>query len=124
MSNQRLALGLFLSAALALPAGCSGQKELSITALKPARGPFGGGDPVEIHGSGFQTPTPKGVQVFFGKKAAARAVIVSDSLIRVEPPGGESGQVVDVEVVFDDSRLGRIQKAYAYFDPSAEKMEL
>mgnify|MGYP001593915069 CR=1 FL=1 len=124
MSSKRLNLCLSGLAMLALLTGCSGRTELSITSLKPGRGPFTGGDPVEISGSGFQTPAPKGVQVFFGRKAAPRAVIVSDSVIHVEPPGGETGQVVDVEVVFDDSRVGRIQKAYTYFDPNKEKMSL
>ena len=98
--------------------GCSeGSSKLSVTGLRPKIGPYIGGDPVTISGSGFQTPGPQGMKVYFGKKEAKRVVLVSDTELRVEPPAGEIGEEVDVEVVFDDARAAKLPKAYKYIDP-------
>jgi hypothetical protein len=98
--------------------GCSeGSSKLSVTGLKPKIGPYIGGDPVTITGSGFQTPGPQGMKVYFGKKEAKRVVLVSDTELRVEPPAGDIEQTVDVEVVFDDARAAKLPKAYKYIDP-------
>ena len=98
--------------------GCSeGSTKLSVTGLRPKVGPMYGGDPVTITGSGFQTPGPQGMKVYFGKKEAKRVVLVSDTELRVEPPPGEVDEVVDVEVVFDDARAAKLPKAYKYIDP-------
>ena len=96
--------------------GC-GEPKLTVVSLKPNVGPYTGGDPATIHGSGFQTPTPHGMKVYFGKRAAQRVVISSDREIVVEPPAGEIGQTVDVEIVFDDARTARLPRAYTYIDP-------
>jgi IPT/TIG domain-containing protein len=94
----------------------SDKKGPQITELKPTVGPYYGGDPVVISGSGFQTPTPQSFVVYFGKKKA-KAIILSDREIRAEPPAGEQNEVVDVEIVFDDARVGKMPKAYKYIDP-------
>ena len=112
-----LVFSLFLGL-LACSAGCSeGSAKLSVTGLRPKVGPYIGGDPVTITGSGFQTPGPQGMKVYFGKKEAKRVVLVSDTELRVEPPAGEIDQTVDVEVVFDDARAAKLPKAYKYIDP-------
>lgn len=115
----RLALrrtGLVL--ALAVGASCSdGGSKLTVTGLKPKLGPYIGGDPVTISGSGFQTPGPQGLKVYFGKKEARGIILVSDTEVRVEPPAGEIDSTVDVEVVFDDARSAKLPKAYTYIDP-------
>ena len=108
-----LAVSLFLS----LVACSEGSSKLSVTGMKPKVGPYIGGDPVTITGTGFQTPGPQGMKVYFGKKEAKRVVLVSDTEIRVEPPAGEVNQEVDVEVVFDDARAAKLPKAYKYIDP-------
>lgn len=97
--------------------GCEGDKKLAVTEIYPRVGPYMGGDPVVIKGRGFQTPTPQGVKVYFGKNAAKQVTILSDTEIRVEPPAGQEGQEVDVEVIFDDSRSTKLPKAYKYIDP-------
>lgn len=111
--------GLLLSlvAVLALSACSEGGGKLAVTGLKPKVGPYIGGDPVTISGSGFQTPGPQGMKIYFGKKEARGIILVSDSEVRVEPPAGEIGSTVDVEVVFDDARSAKLAKAYSYIDP-------
>src|SRR5688572_19560758 len=95
---------------------CNEKKELSVTKIYPKRGPYLGGDPVTISGSGF-SPT-QGIKVYFGKRPAGPPVIKETGEIVVEPPAGEVGQTVDVEIVFDDARTLKIPKAYTYFDPT------
>ena len=113
--------GLLLSivvVAVSLGAACSdGGGKLAVTGLKPKVGPYIGGDPVTISGSGFQTPGPQGMKIYFGKKEARGIILISDSEVRVEPPAGEIGSTVDVEVVFDDARSAKLPQAYSYIDP-------
>jgi hypothetical protein len=101
-------------AALAL-LGCSGKSGLSVTGLKPDKGPNYGGDPVTISGSGFTEPK-QGIKIYFGNKRTKPPVIVSDTEIRVDPPAGAVGETVDVELYFDDARSVRLPKAYTYLD--------
>ena len=96
--------------------GCNEKKELAVTKIYPKRGPYMGGDPVTISGTGFSTT--QGIKVYFGKNAAGPPVIKEGGEIIVDPPAGEVGQTVDVEIVFDDARTLKIPKAYTYFDPT------
>src|SRR5262249_44258868 len=96
---------------------CSEKKELGVSKIYPTRGPYIGGDPVTISGTGF-SPT-QGITVYFGKNKARPPIIKENGEIVVEPPSGDIGQTVDVEIVFDDARTVKIPKAYTYFDPTA-----
>ena len=95
---------------------CQEKTELAVTKIKPTRGPYIGGDPVTITGTGFKPS--QGITVYFGKNKAKPPIIRENGEIVVEPPAGEVGQTVDVEIVFDDARTLKIPKAYTYFDPS------
>jgi hypothetical protein len=97
---------------------CAEKTTLTVTGLRPSVGPYIGGDPVIVTGSGFQSPGPQGLKVYFGKKAAKQVVILSGTEIRVDPPAGEIGQVVDVDLVFDDARQKKLPGAYTYIDPT------
>ena len=97
--------------------GCSEKKELGVTKIYPTRGPYIGGDPVTISGTGF-SPT-QGITVYFGKNKARPPVIKENGEIVVDQPAGDIGQAVDVEIVFDDARTLKIPKAYTYIDPTA-----
>ncbi len=118
---------LFLVALVAAPAllaSCEQKKELAVTKIYPKRGPYIGGDPVTISGSGFSPQ--QGITIYFGKNKAKPPVIKENGEIEVYPPAGELGATVDVEIVFDDARTLKIPKAYTYFDPtdtSAKKPE-
>jgi hypothetical protein len=117
---QALLAGLLLFG-LGATTACSEKKELSVTKIYPKRGPYLGGDPVTISGSGF-SPT-QGIKVYFGKRPAGPPHIKETGEIIVEPPAGEVGQTVDVEIVFDDARTLKIPKAYTYFDPTDLKQQ-
>jgi IPT/TIG domain-containing protein len=95
---------------------CQEKTELSVTKLHPTRGPYMGGDPVTITGSGFKPQL--GITIYFGKNKAKPPVIKENGEIVVEPPAGEIGQTVDVEIVFDDARTLKLPQAYSYFDPT------
>jgi hypothetical protein len=101
--------------------GCEEKKEISVTDLFPKRGPFMGGDPVTITGTGF-SPS-QGITIYFGKKKARPPVIKESGEILVEPPAGEPGSTVDVEIEFADSRRLVLQKAYSYYDPTKKAEE-
>ena len=117
---QALLAGLLVFGSLTTVA-CNEKKELSVTKIYPKRGPYLGGDPVTISGSGF-SPT-QGIKVYFGKRPAGPPVIKETGEIIVDPPAGEVGQTVDVEIVFDDARTLKIPNAYTYFDPTDLKQQ-
>src|SRR6266571_6375474 len=114
MRRTRFLLPLLVFAGLLL--GCDEKKEISVTDIFPKRGPFMGGDPVTIKGTGF-SPS-QGITIYFGKKKARPPVIKESGEILVEPPAGEPGSTVDVEIEFADSRRLVLQKAYTYYDPT------
>ncbi len=97
-------------------AACSGRDQLTVKELKPDKGPYIGGDPVTISGTGFTTPK-QGIKVYFGNRKTKPPIIISDTEIRVDPPAGAVGETVDVEMYFDDARSIRLPKAYTYIDP-------
>jgi IPT/TIG domain-containing protein len=103
-------------AIFAAAGGCNEKKGLSVSPdIKPNRGPYLGGDPVTISGTGF-SPT-QSVQIYFGSRAA-KAPVVKEGEIVVEPPAGEVGKTVDVVLVFPDSKSITIKNAYTYIDPT------
>ncbi len=101
--------------------GCEEKKDISVTDIFPKRGPFMGGDPVTIKGTGFTAA--QGITVYFGKKKARPPVIKESGEIIVEPPAGEVGSTVDVEIEFADSRRLVLPKAYSYYDPTRKAPE-
>jgi large repetitive protein len=98
---------------------CSEEKGLSVKGLSPAKGPYIGGDPVVISGTGFN-PT-QGVTVYFGGKRAPNPVIDSSTKITVMPPGGEVDQAVDVKLVFADGQVVIAPIKYTYIDPLGQQ---
>ncbi len=66
-----------------------------ITSINPSSGPGSGGTNVVIFGSGLSSAT----QVFFGSLAAAQITSITDSMITVLSPRGESIGNVDLTVV-------------------------
>jgi hypothetical protein len=107
-----LALGTLVTATSA----CSDDNKLRINGISPRTGPPGGGDPVRINGNGFQAGGAKGIKVYFGNAEGHNIVFENDETIRVEPPPGEVGQVVDIVIMFDDARTATLEKAYTYAD--------
>ena len=97
-------------------AGCSKTEGLQITGIDPTSGDMNGGQVVTIHGSGFQSGTTKGVKVYFGNRSAKVRGFSGDDELRVEAPGGKEGEVVDIEIIFDDSRRNKQEKAFKYIN--------
>jgi len=99
--------------------GCSKDEGLKIKGISPKEGPYEGGDPVTIYGSGFQEGGAKSVDVYFGtRKARVRGFEGSTKLL-VETPGGKVGESVDVTIIFGDARRLKYENAYKYIDATA-----
>jgi hypothetical protein len=105
--------GLTLALALCLTA-CEDKKGLTVTGVEPKNGKYLGGDRIYIEGTGFST---QGFTVYFGKKKASNCSIESASKLVCDSPAGPKDEVVDVQVVFDDSREATLKKAFKYIDP-------
>jgi hypothetical protein len=101
---------------LAMGAACSKKSGVQISGISPKRGPFLGGDPVTITGSGFSST--QGFSVYFGTNKAKNPIVRGDSEIVVSPPAGKENETVDVEIEFDDAHRMKIPKAYTYYDPT------
>jgi len=115
---RSLAVAVSLVLFLGLSA-CSKDEGLKIKRISPKEGPYEGGDPVTIFGSGFQEGGAKSVDVYFGnKKARVRGFEGNDKLM-VETPGGHIGETVSVTLIFGDSRKLEIENAYKYIDATA-----
>jgi hypothetical protein len=113
-----LAVSILLALLTVTAFGCSEKPaELAVKSIHPTRGPYIGGDPVTITGTGF-TPT-QDITIYFGKNKAKPPVIKENGEIVVDPPAGELNSTVDVELVFGDARILRIPKSYTYIDPTA-----
>lgn len=104
------AFGLSLTA-------CEENKNLSVTGVEPKNGKYLGGDRVYIEGSGFST---QGFTVYFGKKKASNCIVESPTKLACDTPAGTKDEVVDVQVVFDDSKESTRPKAFKYIDPIGE----
>src|SRR5688572_2869348 len=112
---------ILLAISILFVASCEQKKELAVTKIYPKRGPYIGGDPVTISGSGF-SPT-QGIEIYFGKNKAKPPIIKENGEIIVSPPAGELNSTVDIEITFADARVLKIPNAYTYFDPTDIKKE-
>ena len=121
MSRSVVVLSVLLvvvASGVAALAGCTEKREgISVSNIHPRRGPYMGGDPVTISGTGFSATLIDSIH--FGKNKARPPIIKENGEVVVEPPSGDIGQTVDVEIVFDDARTVKIPKAYTYIDPTA-----
>lgn len=85
--------------------------------VDPGEGITGGGDSVNIVGSGF-TPGKTQVEVRFGRRKAEQVVISSTNKISVVTPAGDKGPV-DVSLAFDDGAHFKIPGGFRYVAPQA-----
>lgn len=112
-------LACLLSTALAACGGGGGGGSaagpVQVVTIDPPTGPFIGGTPVTIRGSGFALPTPN--VVLFGSAAATNVVAVDAQTITCVSPAGAPGARVDV-VVRNDQGEGRLPLGFAYAIPS------
>ncbi len=94
---------------------CGDDSGLKVTKISPKEGPYQGGDPVTISGSGFDKTRPS--SVFFNDRPG-RIISVESDAIKVEPPGGTVNEKVTIKIVFDDSRRKELKEIYTYIEPN------
>lgn len=99
--------------ALALAAVCGGcEQEFSLRRVSPAVGVVGGGEPVDIIGTGFQPGM--GISVYFGTVRAEQIIVRGNDRITVNTPRSPEAMMVDVRVVTDDGREFLMRDAFRY----------
>jgi hypothetical protein len=98
-------------------AACDQKGPLKVDRVEPPEGILGGGDQVNILGSGFQ-PGKTQVEVRFGRRKADSVVISSSSKITVVTPAGDKGPV-DVILSFDNGEQFKIPSGFKYMAPQA-----
>jgi hypothetical protein len=110
---------ILIAMTLAVLAACDKPSGLRITDYEPKAGPYMGGDPVVFKGSGFSAQGAVGAQIWFGDKPGRNVRFRGDTEMVVDSPGGQVGEVVDITIMFDDSRKKKLPQAYTYIDPQA-----
>jgi hypothetical protein len=117
---------LTLNVTVTTSAGCSDAKSanvtvspVTVTSVTPANGPFFGGQPVTVHGTGFNT----GATVTFGGAAATSVVVVNSTTITCKTPAHAVGPV-NVTVTNTNATSGTLTNGYTYrpqqFDPNGD----
>lgn len=96
---------------------CDQKGPLRVDRMDPAEGITGGGDSVNIIGSGFQ-PGKTQAEVRFNRRKAEQVVISSTNKISVITPAGDKGPV-DVSVAFDNGATFKIPGGFRYVAPQA-----
>ena len=102
--------------ALLTMSACSQSKRVSVTGLEPSAG-SSAGSVVRVIGTGLQSDTALGAQVYFGDEKARVIELKGNSEIVVEAPSGTPKTAVDVTVIFDDGREFKLPKGYFYKEP-------
>ncbi|HUT78767.1 MAG TPA: IPT/TIG domain-containing protein, partial [Polyangia bacterium] len=102
---------------LALAIVCGGcEQEFSVKKVSPAVGVIGGGEPVDILGSGFQPGM--GITIYFGTTRVEKVVVRGSEKITVNTPSANEAKVVDVRVVTDDGKEFVLRDAFRYVTKS------
>jgi hypothetical protein len=121
---------LTLSVTVTTSAGCADTKGANVTvtlptvtvsSVTPNSGPFFGGKPVTIAGTGFLS----GATVKFGGTSATNVVVVSGTQITAKTPAHAVG-AVNVVVTNTNTASGTLTNGYTYkpqqFDPNGDNM--
>jgi len=94
---------------------------VTVTSVVPANGPFFGGQPVTVNGTGFLA----GATVTFGGATATNIVVVSSIKITAKTPAHAPGPV-NVTVTNTNATSGTLTNGYTYrpqqFDPNGDNM--
>jgi hypothetical protein len=123
---------LTLNVTVTTGAGCSDAKSanvnvtaapppVTVTSVIPPNGPFFGGQPVTVNGTGFLS----GATVTFGGAAATNVVVVSSIKITAKTPAHAPGPV-NVTVTNTNATTATLNSAYTYrpqqFDPNGDNV--
>jgi hypothetical protein len=106
-------------------------RTLKVTGIEPERGDINGDTHVIIKGNRFVADGPRKADVYFGTQQTGfrKGTVVrfaSDKQLIVRTPGGKTGEVVDVLVMFEPGGQLRIPSAFTYVEkgsgPSVEDL--
>ena len=101
--------------------GCS--KELGVKEIVPKIGVTTGGEPVEIHGSGFHTGM--GITVLVGPQKADNVAIRSEDTLTFTTPSSPAGETtVDIRIILDSGEEFLMAKAFTYVEPASAGMDI
>ena|SRR5258706_6274487 len=114
MSRHLLAIALVTCGL----AACSEDPKLKVTGIEPATGDVEGGSYVVIKGNRFINDGPRQAVVYFGTKRGTVSRFVNDHEMTVQAPAGKSGEVVDVEIIFEPGGRKKLEKAFTYIEKS------
>lgn len=106
---------IFVGLALCFCIGCN--EEFAIRDISPETGVLGGGEPVEILGSGFNPNL--GLSVYFGNEKAPNVVVSSKNKLIVQTPSSREPQAVDVRIATDDGKEYLLRRAFRYIAKQA-----
>ena len=112
---RKIAATIFIGLLVLAAVGCS--EEFAIRTLAPATGVLGGGEPIEILGSGFNNN--QGISVYFGNSKATNVVVNSSKKMTVSTPSTGEPQVVDVRILTDDGKEFLLRRAFRYVEKGA-----
>jgi hypothetical protein len=112
---KKLAATILLGLVVALSLGC--QEKFSVIKLSPPTGVLGGGEPVEIIGTGFNREM--GIAVYFGNSKASNVVVSSQKKMIVSTPSSSQAKAVDVRIATDDGKEYLLRRAFRYIKKSA-----
>ncbi len=118
----RFAVATFLALSLFL-GGCAEDKGLKVKGMSRNQGSFYGGEVVTIFGNGFEA-AGKDVAVYFGNSRAKVLQIDGDHELKVEVPGGEVGDEVEVTLVFGGAGEAKLPTKWTYIDPEQRKLSV
>jgi hypothetical protein len=110
-----ICVSLLVGLLLTVCVGC--KEEFGIHNISPATGVLGGGEPIEILGSGFNPNL--GIAVYFGNSKASNVVVSSSKKLIVSTPSVGEPQVVDVRIATDDGKEYLLRRAFRYIEKSA-----
>ena len=112
---RKLAATIFVCIVGLFIFGCN--EEFSIRTITPVTGVLGGGEPIEILGSGFNPN--QGVAVYFGNSKANNVVVNSTKKMTVSTPSVGEPQVVDIRIATDDGKEFLLRRAFRYVEKGA-----
>ena len=112
---KKIAATILLGIVVALSLGC--KEKFSILKLSPPTGVLGGGEPVEVIGTGFNRNL--GIAVYFGNSKASNVVISSTKKMIVSTPSSRAPKAVDVRIATDDGKEYLLRRAFRYIRKTA-----
>ena len=98
------------------PPAKSEDTKLRITGIEPNKGDVEGGTYVRILGNRFLADGARNAKVYFGSRQGTVVRFASDTELIVEAPGGKTGEVVDVLVIFEPGGEMKILQGFSFVE--------